>query len=137
MRPPESRCACSRTGMSSSHGWHHDAKNESTTGRPRYDESVTGVPSSAGSVKSGATFPTRARRGAGIEIVDVGVVDAVLEESSRARINARIAAGIASDTTTSATTAPREIGRPPGESADEGVDCNGDEHQHEVHVRPA
>ena len=30
-----SRPTCSSTGSSSSHGWHHDAKNVSTTGRPR------------------------------------------------------------------------------------------------------
>ena len=49
--------------MSCSQGWHHDAKNVNTTVRPRSADSVTGLPSSPGSVKSGARLPIRARFG--------------------------------------------------------------------------
>ena len=42
------------TGSSSSHGWHHDAKNAITTGWPRSAESVTVAPVVDRSVKSGA-----------------------------------------------------------------------------------
>src|SRR5438270_13822145 len=60
---------------------------------------------------------------------------ASLAPESRRRMNASNPAGTAIDTASSATRRARETRRESG-SGDERVDGNGDEHQHEVHVRP-
>src|SRR5262245_15288511 len=63
--------------------------------------------------------------------------DAVPAES-RVSAYASPAAGTSTHRSTSTTIAARDGRRGPSRSsADEGVDGNGDEHQHEVDVRPA
>ena len=141
-RPESSRRNCWSTGSSSSHGWHHEAKKAITTGWPRSVGERHRLPAVLRSVKSGAVVPTLAllRSIGGASVVGVVPRDRRARRVVRMSEDQRQRAGGNGDRDEHDNAIAARDGRRVLSSldvlADEGVDGNGDEDQHEVDVRP-
>ena len=129
----EHRAAPPRTG------WHHDAKNVSTTGAAAELREPHGRAVEVGELEVGreladACLAAVERRDAVPGVVPPAVAVVVARSAENEREQHRRERERDDDAARSAGHARRGTRR---QSGDEGVDRNGDEHQHEVDVRPA